>query len=86
MGNVASLLAMDRTTLTAAIKPLERRGLLNITIDPNDRRHRHLILTPAGRRLLAAAVPVWEAEHEAIDRQFGKTHPNRLREDLRALL
>jgi DNA-binding MarR family transcriptional regulator len=86
IGSVASLLAMDRTTLTAALKPLERRGLLNITIDPGDRRHRHLTLTPAGRRLLAAAIPVWEAEHEAIDRQFGKTHPNRLREDLRALL
>ena len=28
MGPVASLLAMDRTTLTAALKPLERRGLL----------------------------------------------------------
>ncbi len=28
MGSVASLLAMDRTTLTAALKPLERRGLV----------------------------------------------------------
>ena len=64
MGNVASLLAMDRTTLTAAIKPLERRGLLNITIDPNDRRHRHLssvisVLRPASSVLqsgLAAAL------------------------------
>src|ERR1700760_4907792 len=26
MASVASLLAMDRTTLTAALKPLERRG------------------------------------------------------------
>src|SRR3954454_18192864 len=37
MGPVASLLAMDRTTLTAALKPLERRGLLKIKSDPNDR-------------------------------------------------
>ena len=28
MANVAALLAMDRTTLTANLKPLERRGLL----------------------------------------------------------
>ncbi len=28
MGAVADLLAMDRTTLTAALKPLERRGLV----------------------------------------------------------
>ena len=36
MGSVASLLAMDRTTLTAALKPLERRGLVKITADPED--------------------------------------------------
>ena len=31
MGAVAALLAMDRTTLTAALKPLERRGLVRST-------------------------------------------------------
>jgi DNA-binding MarR family transcriptional regulator len=85
IGSLATLLAMDRTTLTAAVKPLERRGLLNITIDPGDRRQRHLTLTVDGRRLLAAAVPVWESEHAAIDRQFGKARPARLRADLRVL-
>src|SRR5579864_5285199 len=44
MGPVASLLAMDRTTLTAALKPLERRGLVRITADPKDRRGRLLHL------------------------------------------
>src|ERR1700730_13924943 len=38
MAAVASLLAMDRTTLTAALKPLERRGLVRVTSDPTDRR------------------------------------------------
>src|SRR5919206_2876829 len=38
MGAVASLLAMDRTTLTAALKPLARRGLLEVRRDPEDRR------------------------------------------------
>src|SRR5437899_4717254 len=36
MGPVAALLAMDRTTLTAALKPLQRRGLVKITADPHD--------------------------------------------------
>src|SRR5580698_7340871 len=53
MGSVASLLAMDRTTLTAALKPLERRGLVEITADPADRRSRLMTLTPTGRSLLA---------------------------------
>ena len=40
MRDVASLLAMDRTTLTATLKPLARRGLLEIAADENDRRGR----------------------------------------------
>jgi DNA-binding MarR family transcriptional regulator len=85
IGSVATLLAMDRTTLTAALKPLERRGLLTVTIDPADRRGRQLTLTPAGRRLVAKALPIWQREHAAIDREFGKPGPERLRTDLRAL-
>src|SRR6476661_10468125 len=34
IANVAALLAMDRTTLTANLKPLHRRGLIAVTIDP----------------------------------------------------
>lgn len=51
LGGVAALLAMDRTTLTANLKPLERRNLLEVLIDPSDRRARLLRLTPTdGRR------------------------------------
>src|SRR3974390_3561313 len=46
MGAVASLLGMDRTTLTAALKPLQRRRLLRISVDPADRRGRIMTLTP----------------------------------------
>src|SRR4051794_7885066 len=60
MGSVAALLAMDRTTLTAALKPLERRGLIAVRQDPKDKRSRLLALTPGGRKLLASAVPIWE--------------------------
>ncbi|MGB6728771.1 MAG: MarR family transcriptional regulator, partial [Terracidiphilus sp.] len=48
MGSVADLLAMDRTTLTAALKPLERRGLVHVAKDQEDRRSRILILTVKG--------------------------------------
>ena len=85
MAAVASLLAMDRTTLTAALKPLERRDLLRIKADPADRRARLLILTPKGRRLLARAVPIWESTHLAIEGQLGDHEPDRLRKNLRAL-
>ena len=90
MAAVASLLAMDRTTLTAALKPLERRGLLEITSDPADRRARVMKLTPKGRRLLARATPIWKSTHAAIEellnaREHDTRGPDRLRKDLRAL-
>jgi DNA-binding MarR family transcriptional regulator len=86
MASVASLLAMDRTTLTAALKPLERRGLVKITPDPNDRRGRFLTLTPAGTRLLAKAVPVWEQNHAELEEALPGRDADRLRKDLRALV
>ncbi|MHB1304659.1 MAG: MarR family winged helix-turn-helix transcriptional regulator [Acidiphilium sp.] len=66
LGVVAEVLAMDRTTLTANIKPLERRGLLEVFIDPEDRRGRRLRLLPAGRRALAAALPAWRRTQAEI--------------------
>jgi DNA-binding MarR family transcriptional regulator len=85
IGAVAALLAMDRTTLTAALKPLERRGLVEILAGERDRRSRLLKLTPAGRRLLARALPIWERVHAAVDGLLPEGDPDRLRLNLRAL-
>jgi DNA-binding MarR family transcriptional regulator len=85
MGSVASLLAMDRTTLTAALKPLQRRRLVAVTIDPADKRGRLMTLTPAGRSLLARATPVWERTHAEVEDRLAKGEPDRLRGSLRAL-
>src|SRR3712207_1422287 len=68
IGSVANLLAMDRTTLTAALKPLERRGLITVSVDPGDRRSRLLALTHAGSDTLYAALPVWRETHADVDR------------------
>lgn len=85
MKAVSSLLAMDRTTLTAALKPLERRGLVTIEPDPEDKRNRLLRLTPAGHRLLAKAFPLWQQTHEAIEKPFARGEVDALRAHLRAL-
>ena len=84
MGSVATLLAMDRTTLTANLKPLMRRGLVHTGIDPADRRGRLLSLTDAGRAVLSSAVPIWERTHAEIDRMIEDGAA--LREGLRALV
>jgi DNA-binding MarR family transcriptional regulator len=84
MGSVATLLGMDRTTLTAALKPLERRGLVKVAADPADRRGKLLSLTEAGTVLLATAVPIWEGTHAAIESRLD-LEPAKLREALGAL-
>ncbi|BCH28261.1 MarR family transcriptional regulator [Mesorhizobium sp. L-8-10] len=83
LGSVAALLAMDRTTLTANLKPLERRRLVETTTDPTDRRTRLLRLTPAGRAVLAEAVPIWRHLHAAIETTL--SDPDHLRSELNLL-
>src|SRR5437868_1269890 len=85
MAAVASLLAMDRTTLTAALKPLQRRALVNVKVDRVDRRARLMALTPKGRRLLVQAVPIWESTQLAVEGLLYDRDPDRLRKNLRAL-
>jgi DNA-binding MarR family transcriptional regulator len=85
MGPVASLLAMDRTTLTAALKPLERRGLVKVLKDQSDRRTRILKLTDDGRNLLASALPAWKHTHDEVEQLVPDRDPDVLRRSLRAL-
>ncbi len=89
MGPVSALLAMDRTTLTANLKPLARRGLVAVSVDPADRRGRRMALTADGRALLADALPLWREAQAAAERLLATDgaggDADRLRADLRAL-
>ena len=82
---LAPLLGMDRTTLTAALKPLERRGLAAVAVDGDDRRGRRVRLTGAGEALLARAVPIWRSTHQAVEHGLPLADADRLRQDLVAL-
>ena len=82
---VAALLGLDRTTLTANLKPLERRRLVRTVVDGDDKRTRLLALTPDGRDLLAEAVPIWRREHAAIEHLLPPGRADALRADLAAL-
>ncbi len=85
MAAVSSLLAMDRTTLTAVLKPLQRRRLIKVTADLRDRRSRLLTLTAKGRSLLVRAIPVWQSTHSEVEVLLHNGDSNRLRKNLRAL-
>ena len=86
MGRIADFLAMDRTTLTAALKPLERRGLVAVLPNPDDRRSRVLKLTPAGRALLARAVPIWTTTHAELEANLAAIDLNAVRTALERLV
>ncbi|MEO6804153.1 MAG: MarR family transcriptional regulator [Granulicella sp.] len=85
MASVASHLAMDRTTLTAALKPLERRGLVTVSPNPDDRRSRLLALTPLGERTLRLAFPIWQKTHQELEALIPQGTPDHLRANLYAL-
>lgn len=61
---------MDSTTMTAAIKPLEKRGLVALQVDEADARVRRPSLTDEGRAVVAMAVPLWRDEHAKVQAEL----------------
>jgi DNA-binding MarR family transcriptional regulator len=59
---IAETLAMDRTTVTAALKPLQRRKLVRVNVAGDDARAREVVVTPAGEALLSEAIPLWRVQ------------------------
>jgi DNA-binding MarR family transcriptional regulator len=85
MGDVAAVLVLDRTTLTAKLKPLRRRGLVRVKVDVEDRRSRRLVLTAAGRAVLVAAAPIWKRAHAQTERLLQSADAENVRKSLREL-
>jgi DNA-binding MarR family transcriptional regulator len=85
VGRLAEFLAMDRTTLTAALKSLERRALVAVAADEKDKRARLLSLTDAGRETLAAACPIWRETHAALEKELAQDDAEVLRKSLRKI-
>ena len=81
--HLAGRLAMDRTTLARDLRPLERRGLVAISVG-TDRRVRMAELTPAGRRLVDEVRPLWKQVQRDVRAQLGPDHVARLMDELRA--
>ena len=67
---LAHTMAMDRTTLTRNLRPLERGGLVTIA-SGHDRRERQIAITARGQQLLAKALPLWEHLQVRVAEAFG---------------
>lgn len=83
MNELAGFLVTDRTTLTRNLKPLQRKGLVEIT-PGEDRRMRMVSITEAGLATYRRAKPLWaEAQTAMVDR-LGKEDWRKLIEALRS--
>jgi DNA-binding MarR family transcriptional regulator len=82
LSDLVPLLGIDRTTLTAALTPLERDGLVVSAPDATDARARRRMLTHAGRDRLKQALPVWRDTHDRIDARQSTLTPETLRRSL----
>ena len=68
---LAERMVMDRTTLTRNLKPLQKRGLLQV-VPGSDRRTREVVLTPDGKHLLDQAVPLWQRSQTRLVGALGE--------------
>ena len=82
---LGNFLEMDRTTATAALKPLQRRGLVAIEHSTEDSRIRIVSITEDGKSLLASAMPAWSMVQKKISSELSPEHGLELRKQLNLL-
>lgn len=81
---LAEKLAMDRSALARALKPLENQGL--ILVEPgSDRRTRVVRLTEEGRSALIRTHPYWLQAQEQVTAHFGEQQTRLLLADLKSV-
>lgn len=69
-GMLGDRLALDSTTLSRTLTPLQRAGWIR-SRRATDGRERHLTLAAAGRRILERATPAWERAQRRLHRGLG---------------
>ena len=85
LGELADFLAMDRTTVTAALKALRQSGYVAIARGDDDKRIRRVSITQAGRAAALAATRIWREEHAELEAELPKGAVGEGREFLHAL-
>jgi DNA-binding MarR family transcriptional regulator len=85
IGALSAELAMDRTTMTANLKPLERRGLVEMAVAHEDRRSRLVALTVEGSQLVSEGYKIWKKIHADETKRVGRANAPKLRRMLLAV-
>ena len=82
LGELARFMGMDHATVTAAVRKLEKNGLVTVIEDGNDRRARRVSLTTDGILTVERALLVWRIEHLKVSLEFGEETVPELRAQL----
>jgi DNA-binding MarR family transcriptional regulator len=85
MNELAALLACDNSNVTGLIDRLEARGLVARQPSSEDRRVKHVVLTPAGRRLRERMLDRVGRPTEGLER-LSAAEQRQLRDLLRRVL
>src|SRR5262249_61164672 len=78
---LAKLMAMDRSTLTRNLRPLETGGLV-ARGDEGWRRSRSVEITAKGRARLRQGLPLWESAQSEVMRRLGPSSWSRVQAGL----
>ena len=82
IGRLADELVLDRTALNHNLKPLQRDGLVTISVDRNDRRSRLVQLTKRGEARLEQSRSAWKRAQDRFEAAVGSKQAAELRQTL----
>jgi len=83
--SLATVLGMDRSTLTRNLRPLENEGLI-VVGNEGWRRSRTLEITKKGQLRLREAVPLWEKAQKNLSARLGDQKLRAVRDGLNNLI
>jgi DNA-binding MarR family transcriptional regulator len=70
LNQLATLLGLERTTLTRSLEGIEKEGL--IRVESVDGRTRKVVLTQPGKDRLDLALPLWNQAQENLRERLGE--------------
>lgn len=82
---LADALVMDRSALGHNLRPLQRDKLIALDESSEDRRRRHVVMTPRGNAKFNEARPLWQSAQDRFAEVFGRAKAAELRTTLLAI-
>ncbi|QAY95478.1 MarR family transcriptional regulator [Methylovirgula ligni] len=81
IADLADRMVMERTTLVRALKPLREAGLV-MSGASGTSRSLALTVSRRGHKVVADAMPLWEAAQHEFETQFGSGNAATLRKEM----